>query len=158
MSASEKVNHKQHQISLRAAAEFDSEHANVIDLKVIDAAINEIRQEIITKIEMNSMISFEDLDYMPINVIELQTQLSLIINLSTEDIKDILKSERKAFNAELYILSKDVEIIERNNLIARESLNNSRVIVSMSLEREIDKRLNEINYAIEVINKNETDK
>ena len=146
-------NDKKHHISLRAAAEFNSEHSNVLDLRVLDATINETRQEIITKIEMDSMLSFDDLYYLPINVIELRSQLSLIINLSSNDIKDILKSQKKSFNAELYILSKDIEITERKNISAKDSLSQSRVIVNMSLEKEIDNRLNEIDYAIEVINK-----
>ena len=102
---------------------------------------------------MDSMLSFDDLYYLPINVIELRSQLSLIINLSSDDIKDILKSQKKSFNAELYILSKDIEITERKNISAKDSLSQSRVIVNMSLEKEIDNRLNEIDYAIEVINK-----
>lgn len=146
-------NDKKHRISLRAAAEFNSEHSNVLDLRVLDATINETRQEIITKIEMDSMLSFDDLYYLPINVIELRSQLSLIINLSSDDIKDILKSQKKSFNAELYILSKDIEITERKNISAKDSLSQSRVIVNMSLEKEIDNRLNEMDYAIEVINK-----
>lgn len=145
---------KNQRISLRAVAEFNSSNSKVIQIRVLNAKINEIRQEIIMKIEMDAILSFEEVEFLPINVTEIRSQLSLNINLSTEDIKDILNSRGKSFNAELYILSKDVEIVERKYISVKDSLSNNQVIINMNLEKEIDARLQEMDYAIEVINPN----
>lgn len=143
---------KHQKISLRAAAEFNTDNSKVTKLKVKKAIINEHRQEIIMTVEMDAILSFEDLEFLPINVTEVRSQMSLNIHLSTDDIKDILSNQSKEFNAELYILSKDIEIIEREYIKVKDSLSNCEMIVNMSLENEIDKRLSEMDYAIEVIN------
>lgn len=143
-------NSGQHHITLQAIAQFDNNRSRVKRLRVIDATINEIRQEIMTKVQMSTILSFENLEFLPINVIELNCDMSLNISLNNEDISNILNEEGYIFNAELYILSKDVEILEREYSKVKDSLTNCEFIVNSSLEREIDKLLNNINYSIEV--------
>lgn len=139
-----------HYVTIQAIAEFDNSQSQVKKLEVIDAKINEIRQEIRAKVRMSAVCSFEKLEYLPINVIELNCEMSLNITLSQEDLKEILQNKSQQFIAELYILSKDVEILERKYYKTKDSLTSCEFIVNKSLEREIDQLLNSMNYSIEV--------
>lgn len=145
---------KEKKIALRAVAKFNNEHSNVKKLKILDAKINETRQEIQTEVEMKALLHFYDVEYLPISVCELDCRLTLIINLTHDDLLDILNNKGKMFLAELYVLSKDVEIVEREYISVKDSLSSSDVLVNLSLSKEIDRKLNEINYAIEVLKNN----